>query len=118
MLAERLATITGIPADKLGSQITPEERERLVSLLKSLRFNIQGAYSMATAMVTAGGIALDEIHPQTMASRLVEGLYFCGEIMDIDAGTGGYNLQAAFSTGFMAGESAASLVSGTTSFTP
>ena len=58
-------------------------------------------------MVTAGGVALKEIDPRTMASRLVKGLYFCGEVMDIDADTGGYNLQAAFSTGFVAGESAA-----------
>jgi hypothetical protein len=58
------------------------------------------------AIVTAGGVSLDEIDPRTMASRKVPGLYFCGEVMDIDADTGGYNLQAAFSTGYVAGESA------------
>jgi hypothetical protein len=58
-------------------------------------------------MVTAGGLALDEINPQTMASKKVQGLFFCGEVMDIDAITGGYNLQAAFSTGWVAGEEAA-----------
>ena len=59
------------------------------------------------AMVTAGGLALDEIDSQTMASKLVNGLYFCGEVLDLDANTGGYNLQAAFSTGWVAGEEAA-----------
>jgi hypothetical protein len=62
---------------------------------------------MSTAMVTAGGLALDEIDSQTMASKIVKGLYFCGEVLDIDANTGGYNLQAAFSTGWVAGEEAA-----------
>jgi predicted flavoprotein YhiN len=62
---------------------------------------------LGKAIVTAGGVALDEIDQRTMASKKVEGLYFCGEVMDIDADTGGYNLQAAFSTGYVAGESAA-----------
>jgi predicted flavoprotein YhiN len=61
-------------------------------------------------MVTAGGISLKEINPRNMASRLVAGLYFCGEVMDIDADTGGYNLQAAFSTGYVAGENAAAYI--------
>jgi predicted flavoprotein YhiN len=60
--------------------------------------------------VTAGGVSLDEIDPRTMASRKVSGLYLCGEVMDIDADTGGYNLQAAFSTGYVAGESAAKYI--------
>jgi predicted flavoprotein YhiN len=75
--------------------------------LKSLCFNIVGPFSMSTAMVTAGGLSLQEIDPGTMASKIVEGLYFCGEVMDLDAVTGGYNLQAAFSTGWVAGEEAA-----------
>jgi hypothetical protein len=62
---------------------------------------------LAKAIVTAGGVSLTEIDPHTMASRLIPGIYFCGEILDIDADTGGYNLQAAFSTGYLAGESAA-----------
>ena len=61
-------------------------------------------------MVTAGGVSLKEIDPRTMSSRLIAGLYFCGEVMDIDAETGGYNLQAAFSTGYVAGEHAAGYV--------
>jgi predicted flavoprotein YhiN len=99
--------ITAIPPDKPGYQINAEERERLLSLLKSLRFNIKGPLPMASAMVTAGGVSLKEIDPRTMASRLVEGLYCCGEALDLDGDTGGYNLQAAFSTGYIAGEAAA-----------
>jgi predicted flavoprotein YhiN len=102
--------MTGVPPVKWGSQVTAEERESVVGLMKSFRFNIKAPYSMATAMVTAGGVSLKEIDPRTMASRLVTGLYFCGEVMDIDAQTGGYNLQAAFSTGFVAGEHTAAYV--------
>jgi predicted flavoprotein YhiN len=69
---------------------------------------------MASAMVIAGGVALDEIDPQTMASRLVKGLFFCGEVVDVDGGSGGYNLQAAFSTGCVAGEHACRAVLGRT----
>ena len=106
-LVEPFVDMTAIPPDRPGNQISGEERERLLLLLKSLRFNIKGPLSMASAMVTAGGVSLKEIHPRTMASRLVEGLYFCGEVMDLDGDTGGYNLQAAFSTGYIAGEEAA-----------
>ena len=109
-LVEPFVCMTGVPPDKLGNQIVSEERERLLNVLKSLRFDIKDAYSMATAMVTAGGISLKEINPRTMASQLIEGLYFCGEVIDVDAGTGGFNLQAAFSTGYVAGESAVSFV--------
>ncbi len=99
--------IAGIPVGKLASQVSITERKHLVSLLKSFRFNIKKPSLLSTAMVTAGGVALKEIDPHTMASRLVKGLYFCGEVMDIDADTGGYNLTAAFSTGYSAGEHAA-----------
>ena len=107
-LVEPFVAVTGVPPNKLANQITFEERESLLNLLKSLRFDIKGAYSISTAMVTAGGVSLKEINPRTMASELVEGLYFCGEVVDLDAGTGGFNLQAAFSTGYLSGESAAS----------
>jgi predicted Rossmann fold flavoprotein len=109
-LIEPFVEMTGIPPDKCGYQIVSEERERLLCLLKSLRFNIKAPLSMDAAMVTAGGVSLREIDPRTMASRLIAGLYFCGEVIDIDAETGGYNLQAAFSTGYVAGESAAAFV--------
>jgi len=108
-MIEPLIQLSGIPADKLGNQIDSEERNRLVSLLKSLRFNIDKPLPLSSAMVTAGGVSLKEIDPRTMASKLIEGLYFCGEVMDIDADTGGYNLQSAFSTGFVAGEEAVPL---------
>lgn len=106
-MVDSFVEMTGIPPDKPGHQISAEERERLLSLLKSLRFNIKSPLPLTAAMVTAGGVSLKEIDPRTMASRLVKGLYFCGEVMDLDADTGGYNLQAAFSTGYVAGESAA-----------
>ncbi len=106
-MIEPLVTISGIPGDKPGNQISAEERERLVKLLKSLRFNIKSPLPMTVAMVTAGGVSLKEVDPRTMESKLVKGLYLSGEVLDIDGDTGGYNLQAAFSTGWVAGESAA-----------
>jgi predicted Rossmann fold flavoprotein len=109
-MIEPFIEMSGIPADRPGHQISAAEREKLLSLLKALRFNIQGPLPMTAAIVTAGGVALKEIDPRTMASRLVPGLFFCGEVMDIDADTGGYNLQAAFSTGFVAGEAAAAIL--------
>ncbi len=111
-LGNAFVQMTGIPPDRQGHQITAEERESLVDLLKSLRFNVKGPLPLAQAMVTAGGVSLDEIDPGTMGSRLVAGLYLCGEVIDIDAETGGYNLQAAFSTGYVAGESAAAFATG------
>ncbi len=106
-MIEPFIEMSRIPANKRGSQIDAEDRKRLASLLKSLCFNIEKTLPLNSAMVTAGGVSLKEIDPRTMASRLIDGLYFCGEVMDIDADTGGYNLQAAFSTGYVAGEEAA-----------
>jgi predicted Rossmann fold flavoprotein len=99
--------MSGIPAEKRGHEINAEERERLLGKLKSLRFNIKSPRPMSEALVTAGGVSLKEMDPHTMESRLVKGLYLCGEVTDLDAETGGYNLQAAFSTGWVAGENAA-----------
>ncbi len=104
--------MTGIAADKPGHQVTAAERDKLVNLMKSFRFNISGTLPLDAAMVTAGGVSLKEIDPRTMGSKIVKGLYFCGEVMDIDANTGGYNLQAAFSTGYLAGQSAAEFAAG------
>jgi predicted flavoprotein YhiN len=101
---------TGIDQEKLAHQINASDRDKIVELLKALRFNIKSPLPLEKAIVTAGGVALDEIDPRTMASKKVKGLYFCGEVIDIDADTGGYNLQAAFSTGYVAGESAAEYV--------
>ena len=109
-MVDPIVLMTGIPPDKSAYEISAIERERLVDHLKSLRFNIKGSLPVSSAIVTAGGISLKEIDPRTMASRKIKGLYFCGEVIDIDADTGGYNLQAAFSTGYLAGEQAAACV--------
>jgi predicted Rossmann fold flavoprotein len=101
---------TGIPADKPGHQITAEERGRLRELLHDFRLTIVGHRPLDEAIVTAGGVDTQEVDPRTMASRLLEGLYFAGEVLDVQADTGGYNLQAAFSTGYVAGRSAARAV--------
>jgi hypothetical protein len=111
-VAEALILITGVTGDRMGNQIGSAERDQLVGVMKSMRFSIRSARPLAEAMVTAGGVSLDEIDPRTMGSRFVGGLYFCGEVIDIDAETGGYNLQAAFSTGYLAGQSAAASVLG------
>ncbi len=104
---------TGIPPEKPAHQITVEERGRLRELLHDFRLTIVGHRSIDEAIVTAGGVDTREVDPRTMASRLVKGLYFAGEVLDVQADTGGYNLQAAFSTGFVAGQAAARFVAGT-----
>ena len=91
----------------IGSQITAVERRRLRHWLKDFRLDVSGHRSYDEAVVTAGGVDLREIDPRTMQSRLVKGLFFAGELLDIDGPTGGFNLQAAFSTGWLAGVSAA-----------
>jgi predicted Rossmann fold flavoprotein len=101
--------LVGIPAHKPAHQITAEERTRLRNWLKDFRLQVIGHRGFEEAIVTAGGVALDEIDPRTMESRLVKGLYFAGEVLDIDANTGGFNLQAAFSTGWVAGRAAAQI---------
>jgi len=98
--------LTGIPPDKIVSSITVKERQTLRNWLKDFRFTISGYRPIEEAIITAGGIDIKEIQSKTMESRLVSGLFFAGEVIDIDADTGGYNLQAAFSTGFLAGISA------------
>ena len=99
--------LSGISAEKPVHQITREERGRLVELLQGLRFTIGKTRPVAEAVVTAGGVDVKEINPKTMQSRLVKGLFFAGEIIDVDGYTGGFNLQAAFSTGMVAGAAAA-----------
>ncbi|MBP2625617.1 MAG: hypothetical protein H6Q68_328 [Firmicutes bacterium] len=95
--------------DKFVHQITKEERTRLLEQITNLTFTITGTRPVSEAIVTAGGIHVKEINPKTMESKLVEGLYFAGEVIDIDGYTGGFNLQAAFSTGYVAGQSAAEI---------
>ncbi len=86
------------------NQITGDERRRLLSWLKGVRFTITGTHDFNEAVVTQGGVSLSEVNPKTMESRLVSGLYIVGELLDLDADTGGYNLQIAFSTGHAAGQ--------------
>lgn len=102
------ADAAGIDPLKKCSQITQKEREKIIFWLKGFRLEISGPRPIEEGMVTRGGVSLKEINPRTMESRLIKGLYFCGEMIDLDADTGGFNLQAAFSTGYLAGESAAS----------
>ncbi len=95
--------LSGIAPDKAVNQITKEERRRLITLLKKLEITITGARSIADAIVTAGGVNTNEINPSTMESKLVNGLFFAGEVIDVDGYTGGFNLTIAFSTGYLAG---------------
>ena len=83
---------------KKVNQITREERERLVCLLKDLHFTVRSLRPIDEAIITRGGVDVSEISPKTMESKLVKGLYFVGEVLDVDAYTGGYNLQIAFAT--------------------
>ncbi|MBI3752849.1 MAG: NAD(P)/FAD-dependent oxidoreductase [Deltaproteobacteria bacterium] len=99
--------LVGIPHDKKVHQITQKERMEIINLLKEMRFTITRARPLEEAIVTAGGVSTKEIDPKTMESKIVKGLYLCGEVIDVDAKTGGYNLQAAFSTGWVAGTMAA-----------
>lgn len=87
--------------------VTREQRRKLLGLLKNMTFDISDVGPMNDAIITRGGIAVSEIDPATMQSRLVSGLFFCGEVLDVDAYTGGFNLQIAFSTGKLAGDNAA-----------
>lgn len=101
--------LSGIDSAKPCHQITRGERLGLAHLLKHLRLTIYGTRPVAEAIITAGGVNVKEVDPKTMQSKLAEGLFMAGEILDIDGYTGGYNLQAAFSTGYLAGKCAARL---------
>ncbi len=102
-VAEQIIVFAGIPEEKNVSNITGKERQALVALLNSFPLVVDGLLLFEDAKVTRGGVNVKEINPQTMESRIVPGLYFAGEIIDVDGRTGGFNLQAAFSTGFVAG---------------
>lgn len=93
--------------EKFVNQISREERRRLVDTLKGFTVPVTATRPLAEAIVTAGGVSTKEINPKTMESKLIKGLYFAGEVMDVDGYTGGFNLQAAFSSGYAAGRAAA-----------
>lgn len=97
--------LLGLDPEKEGHQISSKERKQIRHLLKNLRFKITNHRSFKEAIITAGGISTNEISSKTMESKLVHGLYFAGEMIDLDAETGGYNLQIAYSTGWLAGNS-------------
>ncbi|MBR5119593.1 MAG: NAD(P)/FAD-dependent oxidoreductase [Clostridia bacterium] len=99
--------LCGIDPRKKVNSITREEREKMVHILKGIRVKLNGFRPIEEAIVTRGGVSVKEIDPKTMQSKLVEGLYFAGEVLDVDAYTGGFNLQIAFSTATVAGTSAA-----------
>ncbi|MCF7911821.1 MAG: NAD(P)/FAD-dependent oxidoreductase [Candidatus Cloacimonetes bacterium] len=101
-----IVNLSGIEPDRPAHSIKKDERKKLIRILKELTITITGFRPLAEAIITSGGICVNEIDPHTMQSRLIEGLFFAGEIIDVDAYTGGYNLQIAFSTGFMAGSHA------------
>lgn len=98
---------TAIPPERMSHSITAKERRRLRIWLKDFRLQVTGHRPLAEAIITAGGVGTKEVDPRTMESRKTKGLYIAGELLDIQADTGGYNLQAAFSTGWLAGRSAA-----------
>lgn len=99
VVLERLA----IDQNKKVNEITKEERQKIVEMLKNFKLEISGFRPIEEAIITAGGISIKEINPKTMESKIVQNLYFAGEIIDIDAYTGGFNLQIAYSTGYTAG---------------
>ena len=99
--------LSGIDGRKKVNSVTREERAALVAVIKDLRIRIDGFRPIAEAIVTKGGIDVKQINPKTMESKICRGLYFAGEVIDVDAYTGGYNLQIAFATGALAGQSAA-----------
>lgn len=106
-LADVLAALSTIEAERHVHRIRAEERTALVSLIKNFRWTVSGSLPLAAGMVTGGGVALDEVDPLTFESKKVNGLHIVGELLDLAADTGGFNLQAAFSSGYLAGDHAA-----------
>ncbi|NEZ46195.1 NAD(P)/FAD-dependent oxidoreductase [Clostridium niameyense] len=102
-LIDIIIRISGINEDKKVNSITREERKALVNIIQNLTLNIKGKRPIAEAIVTSGGVDTFEIDPSTMKSKIVENLYFAGELVDVDAFTGGFNIQIALSTGYLAG---------------
>lgn len=105
-----LIRLSGISPEKRVNEITKEERSRLIQCTKHLVLTVTGTRDFREAIITQGGVHIKEVNPSTMESKLVKGLYFAGEVLDLDAVTGGFNLQIAWSTGYLAGISAAGTV--------
>lgn len=96
--------LSGISAEKKVNQISREERKKMVDLFKAFPVPVSGLRPISEAIITKGGVSLKEINPGTMESKIIPNLFFAGEILDLDGVTGGFNLQEAFSTGFLAGQ--------------
>ena len=104
-LAEAVVVAAGIPANRVGPDLSRDERRNLVAGIKGLRLPVTGTLGFAKAEVTSGGVALDEVDSRTLESRRQPGLHFAGEVLDLDGLIGGYNFQGAWSMGWLAGES-------------
>ena len=101
-----IVEMSGINPSKKVNEITKEERRSLLESIKNMRFTIDSLRPVRDAIITSGGINTKEINPKTMESKLCPGIFFVGEVIDVDAYTGGFNLQIAFSTGYLAGKNA------------
>ena len=104
-----IVELSEIPEEKKVHEITKEERRRFVRLIKDFTMTLTALRGYSEAIITKGGVAVKEIDPGTMESKKIKGLYFAGEVLDLDAVTGGYNLQIAWSTGYLAGTDAGML---------
>ena len=102
-----MINLSGISPQKQVNEITREERRRFAELIKKIPLTVTGVRDYNEAIITRGGVSVKDVNPSTMESKLVDGLYFAGEVLDLDALTGGFNLQIAWSTGHLAGVSAA-----------
>jgi predicted Rossmann fold flavoprotein len=98
-----IIVLTGINPEKRVNEITKEERAKLVKIIKNMELNISGFRPIEEAIITSGGVNIKEINPKTMESKIINGVFFAGEVIDLDAYTGGFNLQIAWSTGYVAG---------------
>ena len=109
-----MIALSGVDPDKKVHEVTRQERRAFVDLIKALPLTVTGTRDYGEAVITKGGVAVKEINPSTMESKKTRNLYFAGEVLDLDAVTGGFNLQIAWSTGYLAGSSISCEVRGET----
>lgn len=105
-LAGIFPDLAGLPPEQKANQVTRQQRHKIIDMVKALPLTVTGSLRLESAMITCGGVSAKEIKPRSMESRITPGLYFAGEIIDGCAPSGGYNLQQAFSTGWLAGNQA------------
>ncbi len=106
-LAERILSLSEVPKERIVAELKKEERLRLIENLTNFKINVSGSKGFRTAHITTGGVSVDEVRSNTLESRLVKGLFFAGEILDVDGFEGGYNLHWAFATGYISGKNVA-----------